>query len=148
LPPELSSKFALEPDAMPDAIPLKALHHVGRLTKRLEESRAFYRDVLGFREIQRPNFDFPGAWLYNLGIQIHLIVNPGAPDPNGDIQTRCDHLALYSDDLDRTEALLKEHGIAYRTNYVAKTGVKQVFFRDPDGHHVEVATYPPTPAYV
>ena len=41
------------------ALPIRSLNHVGRLTKHLDESRAFYRDVLGFREIVRPNFDFP-----------------------------------------------------------------------------------------
>jgi glyoxylase I family protein len=133
---------------MPDPLPIQCVHHLGRLTKRLEASRAFYRDVLGFREIERPNFDFPGAWLYNYGVQIHLIVNDAAGDPTGDIQTRVNHLALYVEDLDRTEQLLLEHGITYRSNYVARTGVKQLFFLDPDGHHIEVATYPPTPAYL
>ena len=133
---------------MPSPLPIQAVHHVGRLTKRLDESKAFYRDVLGFREIERPNFDFPGAWLHNYGVQIHLIVNPAAGDPTGEIQTRVNHLALYVEDLDAAEQLLKEHGIAYRTNFVAKTGVKQLFFLDPDGHHVEIGAYPPTPRYL
>ena len=44
---------------MPQPLPLQAVNHVGRTTKRVEESRNFYRDVLGFREVSRPNFDFP-----------------------------------------------------------------------------------------
>ena len=81
---------------MPQPLPIKAVNHVGRITKRVEESREFYRDVLGFREVARPNFDFPGAWLYNYGIMIHLIYNEAAADPEGEIQTRHDHLALHS----------------------------------------------------
>ena len=131
---------------MPRALPIRSINHVARTTKRLEASRRFYRDVLGFREIQRPDFGFPGAWLYNYGVQIHLIVNESlAPNPEDEIQTRADHLALHVDDIDEARQLLEEHGITYRENTVPKTGVVQLFFLDPDGHHVEVATYPPTP---
>ena len=123
--------------------PIRALNHVGRLTKHLEESKAFYRDVLGFREIVRPNFDFPGAWLFNYGLQIHLIVNDSIPDPAGPIQTRDGHLAFEVEDLAAVERRLEEHGIPFRKNTVAETGRLQIFFRDPDGHHIEVGMYAP-----
>ncbi|MGE0610152.1 MAG: VOC family protein, partial [Pirellulales bacterium] len=42
---------------MPGTLPIQTINHLGRLTKRLQESRRFYCDVLGFREIRRPNFD-------------------------------------------------------------------------------------------
>ena len=133
---------------MSQPLPIKAINHLGRTTKRLEASRKFYRDVLGFREVSRPKFDFPGAWLYNYGIMIHLIQNEAAPDPEGEIQTRYDHLALHVDDLDQVERMLTEHGVAFRKNVVADRNIVQIFCRDPDGHHVEFGTYPPTPAYV
>lgn len=132
---------------MPPPLPIRQIHHVGRVTARLEESRRFYREVLGFREIQRPNFDFPGAWLYNYGVQIHLIVAPGAGE-SGEIQTRVNHLALLVDDMEGAERLLQEHGVRYRVNFVADTQVKQIFFHDPDGNTVEIASYPPTPPYL
>jgi catechol 2,3-dioxygenase-like lactoylglutathione lyase family enzyme len=133
---------------VPRPVPVKSINHVGRMTKRLEASRLFYRDVLGFREVQRPNFDFPGAWLYNYGIMIHLIQNEAAPNPEGEIQTRGDHLALHVDDVGEVEKLLKEHGVEYRKNVFVDRGITQIFCRDPDGHHVEFSTYPPTPAFV
>ena len=89
---------------MPQALPIKAVNHVGRMTKRLDASRKFYRDVLGFREVQRPDFKFPGAWLYNYGIMIHLIDNEEAPDPEGEIKTRHDHLALHVSDIGKGDA--------------------------------------------
>jgi hypothetical protein len=79
---------------------------------------------------------------------IHLIHNTAAGDPEGEIQTRHDHLALNTNDLEAAERLLQEHGIPYRKNVVADRNIAQIFFRDPDGHHVEIGTYPPTPAYV
>lgn len=129
-------------NAMASPLPIRSLHHVARLTNRLEESRAFYCDVLGFREIPRPSLRFPGAWLYAYGLQIHLIVDESILGPEGPIDTRANHLAFYTDDVGAIEALLDEHGVAYRVNIQADTGLKQIFFRDPDGHHVEVATYP------
>jgi catechol 2,3-dioxygenase-like lactoylglutathione lyase family enzyme len=140
--------FEREKTTVPQPLPITAVNHVGRITRRVDESRKFYRDVLGFREVQRPNFDFPGAWLYNYGIMIHLIYNERAGDPEGEIQTRDDHLALHTDDLAAAERLLKEHGIPYRKNVVADRNITQIFCRDPDGHHVEIGTYPPTPAFV
>jgi catechol 2,3-dioxygenase-like lactoylglutathione lyase family enzyme len=133
---------------MPPALPITAVNHVARITKRVDASRAFYRDVLGFREVARPNFDFPGAWLYNYGIMIHLIYNEAAGDPEGEIQTRYDHLALHTNDLEASERLLKEHGVPYRKNVVADKNIVQIFCRDPDGPHVELGTYAPTPRFV
>jgi len=134
---------------MAGTLPVRAVNHIARITKRLEESRRFYRDVLGFREIARPDFGFPGAWLFNYGVQIHLIVNDEqASDPSGEIQTRGAHVALDVEDVDATRRLLDEHGIEYRENYVPKTDVTQLFFRDPDGYHIEVATYPPPPPFL
>jgi glyoxylase I family protein len=123
---------------------LRGLHHVSLVVKRLEPSRAFYCDVLGFREIPRPAFSFGGAWLYNFGLQVHLIVDEQRAEPEGGIQTRDDHLAFETLDLEAAERHLQGHNIVYRVNFQAGTNVKQLFFRDPDGHHIEVAHYGPT----
>ena len=93
---------------MPDALPVSAVNHVGITTRRVEESTAFYRDVLGFREVSRPNFNFRGAWLYNYGLMIHLFDNEAAGGRTDEIQTRDNHLALHSDDLAGVERLLTE----------------------------------------
>lgn len=128
---------------MPDALPVTAVHHISHITTDLEASRAFYRDVLGFRTIQRPNFQFPGAWLFNYGVQVHLIVDDAAPQPARTVSTRVDHIAFHVDDTDVVEQLLREHGVEYRTSKVADTGVTQLFFCDPDGNHIEIGCYPP-----
>jgi catechol 2,3-dioxygenase-like lactoylglutathione lyase family enzyme len=71
-----------------------------------------------------------------------LIVDESIGDPDGPIDTRANHLAFYVDDLDAIERLLTQHGIPHRINIQTETQVKQIFFRDPDGHHVEVGSYP------
>jgi catechol 2,3-dioxygenase-like lactoylglutathione lyase family enzyme len=130
---------------MPTPLPITALHHIARVTRRPSESIAFYRDVLGFRELQRPAFTFRGAWLYNFGVQIHIIENPAAaPDPERTIDSRGNHLAFHVTDIDESKSQLRSAGIEF-TEQVNAGGIHQVFFRDPDGHFIELASYGPTP---
>ena len=129
-------------------LPIRSINHLARNTPRLKEMKSFYRDVLGFREIERPAFPFPGVWLYNYGLQIHLIVDESEAQTEGEISTRAGHLALHVDDTDAIERILEQRGIEYRRNEVPLTGVTQVFFHDPDGFHIELGNYPPTPAFV
>jgi catechol 2,3-dioxygenase-like lactoylglutathione lyase family enzyme len=43
------------------------LDHYNVSTRRLKETVQFYEDVLGFVNGPRPQFNFPGAWLYSAG---------------------------------------------------------------------------------
>ena len=121
-------------------VPAK-LHHVSRQTRKLDETRRFYVDVLGFRELSsRPNFPFRGAWLYGSGIQIHLIDEPyhetaGPPNP------RENHIAFLIEDMDAAEETLKQHGISYRRQPSSDGRSEQIFFRDPEGWMVELGNY-------
>ena len=133
---------------MSTPLPIRSVNHFARNTGRLEEMKSFYRDVLGFREIARPAFPFPGTWLYNYGLQIHLIVDESGAQAEGEISTRAGHLALHVDDIDAVEQELKNRGIEYRKNEVPLTGVTQLFLHDPDGFHIELGNYPPAPAFV
>jgi catechol 2,3-dioxygenase-like lactoylglutathione lyase family enzyme len=133
---------------VPMPLPIDSLNHVALMTRRLDDTRAFYKNVLGFREVERPNFSFRGAWLFNYGLMIHLIENAKAGEPSDEIQTRDNHLALHTRDLAAAEQLLKEHGVRYRTNTIADRGISQIFFQDPDGNHIEIGTYPATPRFV
>ncbi len=129
-------------------LPLEAVNHLGLMSRRIEESKHFWRDVMGFREVSRPNFDFAGAWLYNYGLMIHIIYNDNAGNTEGEIQTRATHIALHTQDLAAVEKLLTEHGVPYRKNEIKDRKIAQIFCRDPDGNHVEIGTYPPTPPFV
>ena len=130
---------------MTQSLPIDRIHHISHVTHDLEASRRFYRDILGFREISRPNFDFPGAWLYNYGTQVHLIQTPDKQAPEKHVATRVDHIAFHVNDIEEAEKLLKEHQIDYRSTLVADTNVTQLFFQDPDGNHIELGGYPPHP---
>lgn len=128
---------------MPDPLQIRNLHHVAIATKRLDASLRFYRDVLGFAELERPAFDFAGAWLEQGGFQIHLIEHPPkANDPTGEIDTRANHFAMAVADLDEAERKLQAHGIPCKRQTNAG-GYQQIFMEDPDGNSVEVGIYVP-----
>lgn len=123
-------------------IPLVSINHIARATPNVDRMLAFYRDVLGFRQVWRPNFEFKGAWLHNHGVMIHLIEGPPHAAP-GEISTRGEHVAFHTEDLDAVEQFLAERHIPFKKAHVPQSGVTQIFFHDPDGNHIEVATYPP-----
>src|SRR4051794_5239011 len=117
---------------------IEHLNHVARPTKRLQESRRFWIDVMGAREITRPDFSFRGSWLYLAGIQIHLIEDEAAPDPRDLINTRARHMAFAVSDVDAMERVLKAHDVPYKRSLIADRGIHQIFFHDPDGHMIEI----------
>lgn len=132
---------------MPEPLPIKHLHHVAISATHCDETTDFYRKVLGFRDLRRPPFDFAGAWLYGYDMQIHLIEprnEPYAQQPPGHsppIDSRAHHFAFAVEDVAPVKKLLEEHGVIYSEN-VNAGGIHQIFFRDPEGHHLEVAVYP------
>jgi catechol 2,3-dioxygenase-like lactoylglutathione lyase family enzyme len=59
-------------------ISVGVLDHYNVSTRKLKETVQFYEDVLGFVNGPRPQFNFPGAWLYSAGHPV-LHLNGGSP---------------------------------------------------------------------
>lgn len=129
---------------MPEPLPIEFIHHVSRVTRDLDKSIRFYCDVLGFQPLSRPGFNFRGAWLFNYGLQIHLIESADQEPPRTEIEAHVDHIAFRVSDIEAVKRLLGEGDIKYTSRHVPDTGVTQVFFLDPDGNHIECGEYPPT----
>jgi catechol 2,3-dioxygenase-like lactoylglutathione lyase family enzyme len=117
-------------------MPISGMNHFTVLTDDLDATRAFYVDLLGLTEGFRPDFDFPGAWLYAGGQAIlHIIAGRRLPaDPRGVI----DHMAFSARDLRAVAARLKDQGIDYDLRQLPGTGAWQLFCRDPSGARVEL----------
>ena len=50
------------------------LDHFNIRTRKLDETVRFYQDILGLEKGARPNFAFPGAWMYSEGKPVvHLV---------------------------------------------------------------------------
>ncbi len=123
------------------------LQHVGLIVSDLDRSRRFYGEALGLEEVERPaNFTFGGAWFRFGDSELHLLVESdttgraGVHDPGPSAAFGLvAHVALEVDDLDASLARLERHGVGLIGGPMPRgDGVTQVFFRDPDGHVLEL----------
>lgn len=122
-------------------IELIRLHHVSFAVSDLAASKKFFGDILGLPEIDRPAFNFPGAW-YTLGDrQMHLIEQSGAGVETQGRISRADHAALEVKDLGPVREALDAAGIPYQDGENDALGFSQVFCSDPDGHTIEFVVY-------
>jgi catechol 2,3-dioxygenase-like lactoylglutathione lyase family enzyme len=136
-----------------------ALNHYSIRTLDLEATRRFYCDALGLVVGPRPEFPFPGHWLYQgplsayANAAVHVIgIDPG--DASGlrnylgdrDLQSlrgsgAVDHVAFFASDLPDMMDRLQRCGITPRERTVPGIGLHQLFVDDPNGVVVEL-NYP------
>lgn len=116
---------------------LKYLDHVNIRTSKLAAMRAFYCDVLGLKEGERPAFSFGGAWLY-AGDRpcVHLVEVDEAPQPQGEL--RIEHFAFAAEGKAEFLRKLQAAGIPYRESVLPGGALTQVNVWDPDGNHLHV----------
>jgi catechol 2,3-dioxygenase-like lactoylglutathione lyase family enzyme len=116
---------------------IRAIDHINIGTDRLEETRTFFRDVLGLAEGWRPDFPFGGAWLYaGETAVVHLVdlKDPKAPSEAAAL----DHFAFRITDLEAMRARLDAAGVPYRRVDVPGAPIRQIFLRDPNGVTIEL----------
>jgi len=122
-------------------MPLLDLHHVALRTRDLQASERFYIDVLGMTKVDRPEFDFPGAWLQMGQTMFHLMAGYAAKGPNGESyegSAAVDHLALKAHDFDAMRENFDRHAVVYRQNDLRDFDIWQLFTNDPDGVVIEL----------
>ena len=113
------------------------LEHVNIRTPDLEATRRFFIDVIGLEEGPRPNFAFPGAWLYCGGVPVvHLIGDGGRPPRQG--SGAVDHVAFGAADYEGFVAKLSARGVPHQVRDVPGQRIRQVFVHDPNGVKVEI----------
>ena len=120
---------------------IRGLDHINIGTARLAETVAFFRDVLGLKEGWRPDFGFPGAWLYAGDTAVvHLVGLDAAKGPSS--EAALDHFAFRVDDAAAIAARLDAAGIAYRQMDVPGTQIRQLFVRELNGVTLELNERP------
>ncbi len=122
----------------------RMLHHVSLAVTDLDRAKAFYKDVLGLEEIDRPPFDFPGAWfkIGDEGQQLHLIVHKGETLRKGGMDTRDGHFAVRVHSFDETVKWLEKCGVEFVSNRNSTAGFPQIFVLDPDRNIIELNADP------
>jgi len=121
-------------------ITFKSIHHVSLSVTDIKEAKHFYGTILGLKEIDRPNFDFPGAW-YKIGDQqLHLIVYQDSETlrNNQMVETKDGHFAIRIHDYYQTLAYLKAKSVLVTENPNSKSGFAQLFCTDPDNNLIEL----------
>ena len=127
-----------------------SLHHVSLPVSDLERSRAFYREVLGLREIERPPFDFPGAWFAVGNDQLHLIGDSGNPTLRGEkgVDSRDVHFGVRVTSWTDALRFLESKGYSADANELdpkkmqasprPTAGFPQIYILDPDRNVIEI----------
>jgi catechol 2,3-dioxygenase-like lactoylglutathione lyase family enzyme len=120
-------------------IKVESIHHVSLSVTDLQKAKHFYGTMLGLQELERPNFDFPGAW-YQVGDQqLHLIVHLDSSTLRTDqnINSRDGHFAIRVKDYYETLKHLKDLGIEITEKPESTSGFAQIFCVDPDLNLIE-----------
>jgi catechol 2,3-dioxygenase-like lactoylglutathione lyase family enzyme len=150
--------------------PAASVDSIGITVGSLERSTAFFTEVLGFSKLSeaeltgRPFELLSGVFgararvarlrLGDEQIELTEYLAPrGRPYP---ADTRGNdrwfqHIAIIVSDMDRAYGRLREHGVAHASTGPQRLpdwnpnagGINAYYFRDPDGHFLEVLSFPP-----
>jgi catechol 2,3-dioxygenase-like lactoylglutathione lyase family enzyme len=115
----------------------KAFHHAAIRVTDVPRARDFYVNVLGFKEIPRPEVPSPGAWLSLGEAQVHLINGPVARFESEPGMPTRPHIAIVIDDFAAASAELERQGIKHRVMIGSVAG-SVVLLNDPDGNAIEL----------
>jgi catechol 2,3-dioxygenase-like lactoylglutathione lyase family enzyme len=115
------------------------LDHFNIRTSKLADTVAFYQDVLGLTSGERPNFSFPGAWLYSDGKPVvHLVDISGTAEQQKPDSGVVHHVAFASRDFAGMTRHLKAKAVEFDTRQVPGGALWQIFVRDPNGVMIEL----------
>jgi glyoxylase I family protein len=127
----------------------KLLHHISLTSKNIEASTAFYRDIMGLEEVERPDFPIAGRWFRSGTVEVHLIdKSDGTFRQHREIDHNDIHFAVRVPDFEVEIARLKRLGFVeedgkggqrqLRINRHGMAGYPQVYIIDPDNHVIEI----------
>ena len=115
------------------------LDHFNIRTRKLDDTVSFYRDILGLENGERPNFSFPGAWMYSEGRPVvHLVDISPTSEPQKPDSGVVHHVAFASRDFNGMKARLQSKGVAFDIRQVPGGELWQIFVRDPNGVMIEL----------
>jgi catechol 2,3-dioxygenase-like lactoylglutathione lyase family enzyme len=156
--------------APPAPVAAVAVESVGMTVSDMDRAVDFYTSVLTFdktfdRELSGREYELLtgvfGARARVVGLRLgdevveltEFLTPRGRPIP-ADVRANdltFQHVALIVSDMDRAYSRLREHGVAHASSgpqrlpdwNVNAGGIRAFYFRDPDGHFLEVLQFPP-----
>ncbi len=118
-----------------------SIDHLAIAVTDLEESEAFYRDVVGLKQIEEPFGVGRHAW-FDLGqVELHVI---RAADERRK-RNLSNHLCLSVNDMDQFIGRITSHGVQFYDASgnpgeinIRPDGIHQIYITDPDGYWIEI----------
>lgn len=118
------------------------LNHIALYVKDLNTSTDFYHKIIGLDTIPEPFHDGRHTW-FSIGPQSHLHIISGAASKT--FHDKNVHLCFRVPSIDDFLAVLIKNKIVYE-NWAGEKftvtqridGVKQIYFKDPDGYWIEI----------
>jgi catechol 2,3-dioxygenase-like lactoylglutathione lyase family enzyme len=121
------------------AMSVGVLDHFNIRTRKLSETVRFYEDILGLQNGDRPNFAFPGAWMYSEGKPVvHLVDISATGEPQKPDSGVVHHVAFASKGFAAMNERLKSKGMAFDARQVPGGDLWQIFVHDPNGVMIEL----------
>lgn len=115
------------------------LDHVNVRTSQLDAMIDWYRNVLGMRIGDRPDFPFPGAWMYaGEAAPVHLVGIDGESGAGSETELKLEHFAFSATGGAVFQAKLKTLGMQYKRVDIPEINVYQINLWDPDGNHIHI----------
>ncbi|WP_210732009.1 VOC family protein [Hydrogenophaga sp. PAMC20947] len=115
------------------------LDHINVRTTQLGAMVEWYTRVLGLRVGDRPNFPFPGAWLYaGDTMAVHLVGIDGATGTGSEMDLKLEHFAFTATGLAEFENTLQGMGETSQRTDLRPIDLVQINLWDPDGNHLHV----------
>ena len=115
------------------------LDHFNIRTRKLADTVRFYEEILGLENGDRPNFAFPGAWMYSEGKPVvHLVDISPTPEQQKPDSGVVHHVAFASRDFAGMKHRLQAKGMAFDTRQVPGGDLWQIFVNDPNGVMIEL----------
>ena len=119
-----------------------SLNHIAIYVVDLKQSTAFYKDIIGLDTIPEPFHDGKHTW-FSIGPKSHLHVIQGATSATP--HDKNNHLCFTVTSVEDFVAALNKNNIEYenwageKRRVTARVdGVKQIYFKDPDGYWIEI----------
>jgi len=118
------------------------LNHIAVYVVDLKISTAFYKNIIGLDTIPEPFHDGRHTW-FSVGVKSHLHIISGATAKT--VHDKNAHLCFSVASVPEFVKVLEKNKVEYEnwagdkmaiTNRV--DGVKQIYFKDPDGYWVEI----------
>lgn len=112
------------------------LDHVNIRTSNLQKMIDWYDRILGLKTGWRPDFGFPGAWIY-IGDQaiIHLVQ---VAQECASVEPKIEHFAIQATGYKEFAGRLKDNDIAHTVDSVPGAPIFQVNLKDFDGNHIHI----------